>query len=177
LGRFTGDGPSAVEIERCVAFFKEIAPYAQAKNVTLAGEAINRFETFFVNTIAQGINIVDAAGCANFGLHVDTYHGNFEELDICASWRNAGERIRHVHISENTRGVPGTGCAVRPEVFQVLKEIGYTGWLTIEAFSRAVPALSARLHIWREMATPEAIAVQGLQYIDQMLKRFDIPRG
>ena len=177
LGRFTGNGPTVVEKERCVIFLKKIAPYAQKKNITLAGEAINRFETFFVNTIAQGTEIVDATACDNVGLHVDTYHGNFEELDICAAWKAAGKRIRHVHISENTRGIPGTGCAVHPELFEVLKEINYDGWLTIEAFSRAVPALSARLHIWREMASPEDIAVQGLQYIDGMLQKFGIQRG
>lgn len=177
LGRFTGNGPSMVEIERCVVFFRKIAPYAQKKNITLAGEPINRFETFFVNTIAQGISIVDATGCPNVGLHVDTYHGNFEELDICAAWKTAGDRIRHVHISENTRGIPGTGCAVHSKLFEALKELHYDGWLTIEAFSRAVPALSARLHIWREMASPEDIAVQGLQYIDGMLKKFGMQRG
>lgn len=177
LGRFTGDGPSETEIARCVDFFKVIAPYAQERNIVLAGEPINRFETYFVNTIAQATAIIDAVDMPNFGLHVDTYHGNFEELDVCAAWEKAGSRVRHVHISENTRGIPGTGSAVFPDIFRTLKKIGYDGWLTIEAFSRAVPALSARLHIWREMAAPEDIAVLGLQYIDSMLRQHGIRRG
>ena len=176
LGRFTGTGPTELERQRCVDFCRSIADYAQEKHIVLAGEAINRFETYFVNTVEQACEIIDRVASPNFGLHVDTYHGNMEELDVCAAWLRAGKRIRHVHISENTRGIPGTGSAVPQRIFQTLKEIGYDGWLTIEAFGCDVPELASRLHIWRDLAPPEEIASQGQQYIAQMLAQTGIPQ-
>jgi pimeloyl-CoA dehydrogenase small subunit len=44
----------------------------------------------------------------------------------------------HVHISENDRGVPGTGQVRWDETFRALRQVNYDGWLTIEAFGRAL---------------------------------------
>lgn len=171
LGRFTGAGPTEEEIDRCVETYRQILPFAQANGITLAGEPINRFETYFVNTIGQALEIVKRIGSPYFGIHADTCHGNMEELNMAQSIRNAGPYIRHVHISENTRGIPGTGCAVTRDVFKALRDIDYDGWLTIEAFDTSVPALASRLHIWREMAPcKEDIAVRGLAYIKASLQ-------
>ena len=35
-------------------------------------------------------------------------------------------------------------------IFAALKEGGYDGWLTIEAFGRALPALAAATRVWRD---------------------------
>ncbi len=170
LGRFTGAGPTEDEIGWCVDTYRQILPYAREYGITLAGEPINRFETYFVNTIEQALCIVKRIDSPYFGIHADTCHGNMEELDLARSIREAGQYIRHVHISENTRGIPGTGCAVPDAIFKALSEIGYDGWLTIEAFDTSVPALASRLHIWREMAPcKEDIAVKGLAYIKERL--------
>lgn len=172
LGRFSGCGPTEEEKLRCIEFFRQTASYAGSKGITLAGEAINRFETYFVNTVDQACEIIDRVDSPYLGLHVDTYHGNMEELNVCEAWRRAGKRIRHVHISENTRGIPGTGNAVPPEIFEVLGEIGYDGWLTIEAFGQGVQSLASRLHIWRPMAPrDEDIPEQGCRYIASMIGR------
>ena len=166
LGRFSGKGPTQQEKEWCAETFTKLAPYAKANNVVLAGEPINRFETYFVNTVDQAIEIVDMVNHDSFGIHVDTHHGNIEELDICNAWKKAGKRIKHVHISENTRGIPGTGPAVYPKIFQTLREIGYDGWLNIEAFNQSVPNLIARLHLWRPFAeNDDIIAIEGCKYI------------
>lgn len=172
LGRFSGIGPTEEEKKRCVDYLREIAPYAGEKRILLAGEAINRFETYFVNTVAQACEIVDRVDSPYVGIHVDTYHGNMEELHVCKSWRMAGDRIFHVHISENTRGIPGTGNAVFPEIFDTLRELGYDRWLTIEGFGKSSPELAARLHLWRPFAEKdEDIAEKGYTYIASMTGR------
>lgn len=166
LGYFTGSGPAEREIDWCVDTYRKILPYAQEHGVTLAGEPINRFETYFVNTVGQGLEIAKRIDSPYFGLHADTCHGNIEESSMPEAWKEAGSYIKHVHISENTRGIPGTGTAITPELFKVLKEIGYDGWLTIEAFDTSVPALAARLHIWRDFApSKEEIAKKGAAFI------------
>lgn len=173
LGELTGSGPSAKEIEHCVETYNRIVPFAKEMNIVLAGEAINRFETHFVNTIDQAMNIVDLINSDYFGIHADTCHGNIEELDMAASIRKAGKRIKHIHLSENTRGIPGTGCAIRPDIFKAIKDIGYDNWLTIEAFDTSVPALASRLHIWRDMSeNKEDIPREGIKFIKDSLNKY-----
>ena len=57
----------------------------------------------------------------------------------------------HVHISENDRGTPGTGHVHWDETFRALREVKYDGWLVIEAFGRALPALAAATRVWRDL--------------------------
>jgi len=56
----------------------------------------------------------------------------------------------HVHISENDRGTPGTGHVQWDETFRALRQVNYDGWLVIEAFGRALPALAAATRVWRD---------------------------
>ena len=77
--------------------------------------------------------------------------------------------ISHVHISENHRGVPGTGHVYWADTFRGLKACGYDGWLTIEAFGRALPELAAAMRIWRDLFdSEEDVAVQGLAFKKRM---------
>ena len=61
------------------------------------------------------------------------------------------KQITHVHISENNRGVPGAGHIDFQSVFNALKQSGYDGWMTIEAFGAALPGLAAATKIWRPL--------------------------
>ena len=56
----------------------------------------------------------------------------------------------HVHISENDRGTPGKGHVPWNETYKALRKAKYDGWLTIEAFGRALPALAAATRVWRD---------------------------
>ena len=85
----------------------------------------------------------------------DTFHANIEEKDIPAAIRSGGDLIHHVHISENDRSTPGSGNVRWDENFDTLKEIGYDGWLTIEAFGLALPEIAAATKIWRRMFESE----------------------
>ena len=84
-------------------------------------------------------------------IHLDTFHAHIEEKDPAAAIRRAGSRIAHVHISENDRGVPGTGSVAWDSTFDALQAIGYDGWLTVEAFGNSLPNLAAATKIWRKL--------------------------
>jgi D-psicose/D-tagatose/L-ribulose 3-epimerase len=50
--------------------------------------------------------------------------------------------------------------------FQTLREAGYDGWLTIEAFGTALPALAAATKVWRPFfSAPEEVYEHGLRTI------------
>jgi D-psicose/D-tagatose/L-ribulose 3-epimerase len=76
------------------------------------------------------------------------------------------DKVMHFHVSENDRGTPGTGHAAIKEALAVMKAANYDGWLTIEAFGRALPALAAATCVWRDFfPTREGVYQEGLKYI------------
>jgi D-psicose/D-tagatose/L-ribulose 3-epimerase len=155
LGEFSGRGPTADEVKWCAEVHKHAAQYAARQGVTLAVEPLNRFECYFLNTIAQAVALTQAVDEPNYGYLFDTFHTNIEENDVPELIRWSAPQIRHVHISENNRGVPGAGHIAFQPVFEALKQSGYGGWMTIEAFGSALPDLAAATRIWRPLFARE----------------------
>jgi D-psicose/D-tagatose/L-ribulose 3-epimerase len=60
-----------------------------------------------------------------------------------------------VHISENDRGTPGQGQFAWDKLFSKLREIQFNGWLVVEGFGTALPALRAATKIWRPLYESE----------------------
>ena len=110
-------------------------------------------------------SLVKDVGSPNVKIHFDTFHSNIEEKHQAEALRAVAKYFGHVHISENDRGIPGTGHVDWKGVFKMLKEIGYEGWLTIESFAQPEPALAAAAAIWREPApSGDVLALQGLHF-------------
>jgi D-psicose/D-tagatose/L-ribulose 3-epimerase len=155
LGCFTGAGPTDEEWKRSVEHLRRVAEYAAGAAVVLAEEVVNRFELYHLNTLDQAIQFVDDVGHPNCRIHLDTFHAHIEEKHPADAIRRAGSRIAHVHISENDRGVPGTGAVAWDSTFDALQAVGYDGWLTVEAFGIALPNLVAATKIWRQLFDSE----------------------
>ncbi|HHU63492.1 MAG TPA: sugar phosphate isomerase/epimerase [Clostridiales bacterium] len=170
LGYFSGARPTKDEWNYSLDTMIPCFEYARDRGVTVAVEPLNRFEAYLINTVDDGIRYVKDVGLDNVGLLVDTMHANIEELDIAESFRKALPYIKHVHISENNRGIPGTGHACGKEIFDVFKQGGYNGYMTIEAFNLGAPSLVGALHLWRTFApSDDQLAKQGYEYIKKML--------
>jgi D-psicose/D-tagatose/L-ribulose 3-epimerase len=155
LGVFTGKGATEDEWRRSVEHLRRVAEYAAGPGVVLAEEVVNRFELYHLNTLDQGIRLVDEVDHPNCRIHLDTFHAHIEEKNTAAAIRRAGSRIAHVHISENDRGVPGTGSVTWDSTFDALSDVGYDGWLTVEAFGNFLPNLAAATKIWRPLFESE----------------------
>jgi sugar phosphate isomerase/epimerase len=106
---------------------------AAPHGVRLVLEPINRSETTLINTIADCMELIDAVGADNFGVLPDTFHMNIEEPSIAESLRQAGSRIYHVHVADSNRWYPGAGHIDFGEVLSTLREIGYAGYISVEA--------------------------------------------
>ena len=168
LGVFSGDPPTETELEHCAGVHRQVLPLLKAAGITPALEPLNRFEAYLLNTCDQAIAYASRIGAEGIGILYDTFHANIEEKDPIAALRalHASGNLSHVHISENDRGTPGKGHAQIREAIQVLKELGYEGWLTIEAFGRALPELAAATRVWRDFfANPEEVYTEGYRYI------------
>lgn len=169
LGHFSGTGPTADEKKRAVDVLRAAAEYGQQVGVRLAIEYLNRFECYFLTHAAEAKALVQAVGHPNFKMMYDTFHAHIEEKDVQKALGSCLSDVIHVHISENDRGTPGTGQVHWKETFQTLRRGGYDGWLTIEAFGRALPALAAATKVWRDLFPhPDEVFTQGLRFVKVM---------
>ena len=75
---------------------------------------------------------------------------NIEEENLPKAFSENAAEIAHVHVSNNDRGVPGRGHIDFRTIFRAIKLSGYDGWLTIEAFGRALPELVEPTRVWRD---------------------------
>jgi len=120
-------------------------------DVTLGIEMLNRFETDLVNTATEAVGIADAANSDRVGVLLDTFHLNIEEKDIHGAIAATGGKLAHFHVSDNDRGVPGSGHVPWDQVKAGLDEIGYDKWIVAEMFVIAGNPASADLNIWRNI--------------------------
>jgi len=154
--------PTADERARCVDVLRAAGEHAATCGVTLAVEPLNRFESYFLNTAADCDALVRDVDHANVVAALDTHHAHIEERDLCAAIRAGAATLGHVQLSENHRGTPGTGQVAFADVLATLDEVGYRGWLVVEAFSRQDPAFGSMLRIWRSLDDgPESVLAAG----------------
>ena len=170
LGNFTGTNPTVDEQKRVLEIHRSIADYAANSNITIAVEPLNRFECYFLNTLSDADRHVQDINRDNFGILFDTFHANIEENDPIAAIEQYGRNIRHIHFSENNRGIPGTGHVDFTGTLQALKNINYDGWIIAEVFGRALPDLAAATCIWRDLfESPEQVCKQTKKFFDSLL--------
>lgn len=175
LGFMTGTRRTEEEWKWAVAGLQEVARRAEKLGVTLCIEPLNRFETYFLNTLQDAAKLVREIGALNVRIHFDTFHSNIEEQRPADSLRQVAQLVGHVHISENDRGIPGTGHVDWRGVLTVLKEAGYGGWVTIESFAQPEPDLAAAAAIWRDLApSGDELARQGLKFIKDQARALGI---
>ncbi|WP_138484889.1 sugar phosphate isomerase/epimerase family protein [Dyadobacter bucti] len=144
------------------------ADYAAQANIVFGLEALNRFECYLCNTMEQLKKLVTAADHPNVRAMFDTHHSNIEEKKYSTALETIAPVLAHVHISENDRGTPGDGQVLWDDAFSSLAAIKYSGWLTIEAFSRNDPDFANAIGVWREFSNPWDIAENGYKFIREM---------
>ncbi len=121
---------------------RELAAYAAEKGISLAIEPLIRFETDMINSCNEALALIDAAGAENLGVHLDTFHMNVEESSPVTAVIEAGEKLFNLHVSDNTRGAPGTGSFNWKGFADALRYIGYSGPVLLESFHPDVPEIS-----------------------------------
>ena len=171
LGQFSGNPPTQEEKERGAEVHQKSSDYAKKFNINLSIEPLNRFECYFLNTQEDTCKYVDLVNRDNFGILYDTFHSNIEEKDPVGSIEKSATYINHIHISENDRGTPGKGNIPWRETFKAIKNINYDGWLSIEAFGRALPDLAAATRVWRDFfISEEEVYKDGFEFIRNQIK-------
>lgn len=149
---------------------RDLAGYAATKGIRLALEPLNRFETDFLNTVDQGVELLDEIGCDNVGLLLDTFHMNIEEKSLGQAIRRAGSRLFDFHACSNDRGTPGQDHIDWDEISKALRDVGYDGAVVIESFTTDITEIAKAVSLWRPLAaSQDVLALEGLKFLKENL--------
>jgi D-psicose/D-tagatose/L-ribulose 3-epimerase len=166
IGHFSGQGPTQSEFDHGVDTLRQVADRAQTRGIRLAVEYLNRFENYFLTTAADTAKFVRAVNHPSLKMMYDSFHAHIEEKNQARAFGSCASEVIHIHVSENDRGIPGTGQVNWDGFFSALMASGYDGFLTIEAFGRALPALAAATKVWRDLfPDPIGLCRDGLAFI------------
>ena len=153
------------------AHIKTICAYAEAHGKVICLEPLNRFETDFINTVAQGLQMIREVKSPALKLLLDTFHMNIEEKNPAAAIRRAGRHVGHIHASASDRGMPGNDHVDWRGVARALKDIRYQGAVVIESFTQDVKVIARAAAIWRQIEPKrDDIARQGLVFLKKTFK-------
>ncbi len=145
---------------------KTICAHAEDGGKTICMEPLNRFETDFMNTVEQGLQMIAEVKSPALKLLLDTFHMNIEEKNPAASLRLADAHIGHFHASASDRGTPGNDHVDWQAVADALKDAGYQGSVVIESFTQDVKVIARAAAIWRRIEpNRNDIAHRGLEFL------------
>jgi D-psicose/D-tagatose/L-ribulose 3-epimerase len=143
---------AAREWDYAVDSLRRAAAYAEEMGILLAVEPINRYETFLINNVDQGLSFVSDVGSSVVKLHLDTFHMNIEEKDPAEAVRKAGELLVNVHIADSNRQAVGYGHTDFRAIVKALKDIGYERALALEPLPPVPdPYVAARLSRYQHL--------------------------
>ena len=170
VGYLPGRRRTASEWGQVIDGLREVAPHFEAAGVNMAVEPLNRFETYFLNTAADALELVNAVDSDNVGILFDSFHANIEEQKIGPAVASLGKKLFHVHTCENDRGAPGSGHVDWDGLFAGMAEANYDGWCVIESFGFNIKEIAAAACIWRDLApSPADIAWEGAKFLRRRL--------
>jgi len=148
--RGTLEGPQKMhdaQRQYAIEALHRYAEYAKSRNVILAIEPINRYETNFINTIDEALDFIEEIGQGNLAVLADTFHMNIEEVSMPGSLERAGQKLGYIHLVDSNRQAPGQGHIDFQEIAFVLKNIDYEGYITAEILPVPNSETAARLAI------------------------------
>lgn len=157
-GRFSDSGGEAAFKDHLTESLHKLDELALRHDVFLGLELMNRFESDYLTTIAEGVEYRKSQDFKRIFLHLDTVHMNIEEGCIRDAILSAKGHIGHVHVADNDRWYPGHGHYDFRETLQALKDIGYKGTLALE--TNCYPS-------------EEVSAAKSLKYITEILESLD----
>ena len=142
-------------LERTAEIFGKTVSGIEDTGITIAIEPLNRFEGFLINTAEEGVKFCELTKNPNVGVMLDGFHMSMEEDSLYEAVLKCGKRLKHVHLAENNRKLPGMGEFPWDKYFEALSRIGYKGRLDIESFMIPGGGIAADVALWRDMGCSE----------------------
>ncbi|SEL84146.1 sugar phosphate isomerase/epimerase family protein [Parapedobacter koreensis] len=125
----------------------ELCDYAAPKQVTLMLEPVNRYETDFINSVEEGVRLLEKIKKPNFKLMPDVFHMNIEDITIDNELVKHIQHIAYIHLADSNRLAPGQGHTNFKKLFDTLSAVRYSGWMSVEILPKPDPDTAARQSI------------------------------
>jgi sugar phosphate isomerase/epimerase len=144
-------GRHGVGVDKSAALFQlsvalnDLGEHARKYGVPLLFEPLNRYETNLVNTVEDGVRLLESLTTDNVKLLCDLFHMNIEETDIAAALRKGAGHIGHIHFVDSNRRPAGCGHTDFGPVAAALCDIGYQAYVSAEALPYPDPDEAAQL--------------------------------
>ena len=117
-----------------VEVFQSLVPTLKSREVIFCIEPLSPLETDFINTAEEAERIISQIGSPNVALILDVKAMSSENQPIAGIIRDHAHSIAHFHANDaNLRG-PGFGNTDFMPIAAALREIDYTGWVSVEVF-------------------------------------------
>ena len=120
---------------------------AQSKGVKLIYEPLNRYETNLFNLFLDACDFLDQLSTDGVTLLADLFHMNIEEEDIADVIKKGFRHLGHVHFADSNRRPIGCGHTNIAPIAYALKQVGYDGCISAEAFAWPDPTTAAKTTI------------------------------
>ena len=148
---------------------RKIVPTAEACQITLNAEMVNRFEHYMLNTAEEGIKYCRAVESDRLCLLFDVFHANIEEDSIEDAIRSCKGKIGHVHVSEANRGIPYRESRLDWKAYgRALRDINYTGTVTLEPILLCLGKASYNSRLFRDLIIDPTLEAR-LRYLKEGL--------
>ena len=159
------------EWELAVKNLRKVCDIAKGFGQSIALEPLNRFESDLVNTAEDVVRLTNDINEANAKVLLDGFHMTIEEKNIREAIRTVGEKLIHVQVSENHRGIPGTGLTPWDDFQHGLRDINYEGGIVIESFTPEIKELAGAVCIWKNLAdSQDEFASEGIKFLKETFK-------
>ena len=157
-----------IEWERAVTNLQLVCKMGNQHGISIALEPLNRFESDLVNTAKDVKRLIIDINHKAAKVLLDGFHMTIEEKNIRSAINLIGKDLIHVQVSENHRGIPGTGLTPWKDFSLGLKDIGYHGAISIESFTPDIKELAGAVCIWKNFAeSQDDFATEGLAFLKE----------
>jgi sugar phosphate isomerase/epimerase len=117
--------------------FQNAMPVFEELGVTLALEPLSPEWGPFLNTAAEGVELMEMVGSPNCRLHLDCIAMSTEPTSIPELLKRHRREMVHFHANDPNKQGPGMGELDFVPIFEALGEIDYQGWVSVEVFDYA----------------------------------------
>lgn len=144
LGETQKDIPLEVQHRQCIEGLKKAGDIAAKNDVYFCLEPLNIVESAQMSVLSarHGFKIVEEVNHPHVRLDFDMYHLQLSEGNLINNLRLGLDKgwIRFVEVGDVPgRKEPGTGETNYPNIFKVLREKGYSGFIGLEHGSSSTP--------------------------------------
>jgi sugar phosphate isomerase/epimerase len=136
IGGYRGRAAWASSRAEGLAWFRaavtELADYADKRGRRIVLEPQCRINTDFLMTMRETVDFIESMDAKNLVLEADMFHMGLEERSIAGALVTCAKYLTHVQLGDSNRLCPGWGFLPWRDIIEVLKALGYDGWLSME---------------------------------------------